>query len=226
MLFKTRGIVISYLKFRETSIIVKVFTEKFGLQTYIVNGVRSSKSKGKIALYQPLTLLDLVVYKNEQKSIQRISECRCERPFTKIPFDVKKSAVVMFLAELLSKTIKNEGLEDREKFYFIRDQLVKLDNSSTEIEHFPVRFGIKLSKYIGFEIESVSQLVNDYGYDTPDRELILAEYLDAHLKEKELPFTNIDLRRQALTCLLNYYDNHLEGFRDMKSIQVLKQLFS
>jgi DNA repair protein RecO (recombination protein O) len=62
MLHKTRGIVFRFTKYGESSIIVTIFTELFGIQTYIVNGIRSKNSKGKIALFQPLTLLDLVVY--------------------------------------------------------------------------------------------------------------------------------------------------------------------
>ncbi len=226
MLFKTRGIVLSHLKFRETSIIVKIFTEVFGLQTYIVNGVRSSKSKGRMALYQPLTLLDLVVYKNEQKAIQRISECRCEHPFVKIPFDMKKSAVIIFWVELISKIIKDEGLEDKNKFHFIRDQLIRLDLAEDEVEHFPLYFSIQLAKFAGFEIESGIGLVNAYGYNSPLREIALVQYIDALLENKQIPATTIDLRRQALNCLMNYYDGHLEDFRKMKSLQVLKQLFS
>jgi len=62
MLHHTEGIVLGSLKYKESSLIVKIFTNAFGMQSYVVNGVRSSKSQGKTALYQPLTLLDMVVY--------------------------------------------------------------------------------------------------------------------------------------------------------------------
>jgi len=74
MLYKTKGIVINFIKYKESSIIVHILTNKFGMQSYIVNGVRSFKGTQKIALYQPLTILDLVVYKNEKRDLQRISE--------------------------------------------------------------------------------------------------------------------------------------------------------
>jgi DNA repair protein RecO (recombination protein O) len=84
MLHKTRGIGLSYLRYRESSIITKIYTEAFGIQTYIVNGVRSSKSKNnRIALFQPLTLLDMVVYhKNKEDTVHRISELKCYAPFS------------------------------------------------------------------------------------------------------------------------------------------------
>ena len=226
MLFKTRGIVISHIKFRESSIILKVFTEEFGLQTYVVNGVRSVKSKGKMALYQPLTLLDMVVYKNDQKSIQRISECRCEHPYSQAPFDIKKSAVLMFWAELLSKVIRDEGMEERGKFKFIRDSLINLDSSTENVEHCPVYFGIGMARFIGFEIDSALELVQDFGYISSRDESKLVRYFDACLKGSPMPATTVELRRNALMCLLKFYENHLDDFREMKSLHILKQLFN
>ena len=74
MLYKTRGIALSYIRYKESSIIARIFTETFGMQSYIVNGIRSKNAKTKIALFQPLTILDLVVYNNKKKDINRISE--------------------------------------------------------------------------------------------------------------------------------------------------------
>src|SRR6188768_3165830 len=97
MLHKTRGIVFRFTKYGETSIIVNIFTELFGMQSYIVNGVRSKSSKNKIALYQPLTLLDLVVYHRDNANILRIKEIKCLYPYQFIPMDVRKSTIAMFV---------------------------------------------------------------------------------------------------------------------------------
>jgi len=81
MLHKTKGIVLNYIKYSDTSIIAKIYTEAFGLQSYIVNSVRSSKAKNKIALFQPLTLLEMVVYHKNHQGLQRISEMRTAEPY-------------------------------------------------------------------------------------------------------------------------------------------------
>src|SRR6478609_3522629 len=109
MLHKTRGIVLGHIKYGDSSIISKVYTEAFGLQTYIVNGVRSKSSKNKIALFQPLTLLDMVVYHKENRDINRISEMKCNMVFHSIPFEQKKISMVIFLSELLGKTLKEQN---------------------------------------------------------------------------------------------------------------------
>ena len=106
MLHKTKGIVLHFIRYSDTSIIAKIYTEAFGLQSYIVNGVRSKSAKNKIALFQPLTLLDLVVYHKENSTLQRISEMRCAEPYQSIPFKVHKSSIALFTAEILQKTLK------------------------------------------------------------------------------------------------------------------------
>ena len=75
MTHKTKGIVLKTVKYGETSLVVTILTEIFGIQTYMVNGVRTSKKSGsKAALYQPATMLDLEVYHNEMKAMNRIRE--------------------------------------------------------------------------------------------------------------------------------------------------------
>ncbi|MBL7720826.1 MAG: recombination protein O N-terminal domain-containing protein, partial [Chitinophagaceae bacterium] len=66
-LHKTKGIVLRTVKYGETSVIVTLFTELFGIQSYLVNGVRASSKKGtgKANMFQPAAILDLVVYHNE-----------------------------------------------------------------------------------------------------------------------------------------------------------------
>src|SRR6478752_6569477 len=106
MLHKTKGVVFRYTRYGETSIIVNIFTELFGLQSYIVNGVRSKSPKSKIALYQPLMLLDLVVYHKENAGIMRIKEVKSLYPYQTLFHDVYKSSVALFINEVLNKSVQ------------------------------------------------------------------------------------------------------------------------
>ncbi len=77
-LHKTKGIVLKTVKYGETSLIATLYTELFGIQSYLVSGVRTStrKGPGKANLFQPAAILDLVVYHNELKHLQRIREMK------------------------------------------------------------------------------------------------------------------------------------------------------
>ena len=108
MTHTTKRIVIRTVKYGETSVIVSIYTELFGIQSYIVNGVRtSSKSgSGKANLFQPAAILDLVVYHNELKNIQRLKEFRWGYLYKTLFFDVIKNSVALYMIELMQKTLK------------------------------------------------------------------------------------------------------------------------
>src|SRR5436190_7926757 len=126
MLVKTRGIVLNFIKCRETSIIVRIYTEQLGLQTYIVNSVRKKGPATRIALFQPLTLLDMVVYNSGSGGISRISEYKCSYPFRSVLYDIRKSSVALFLSEIISLTVKEEE-ENPPLFNFLYQSIIAFD---------------------------------------------------------------------------------------------------
>jgi DNA repair protein RecO (recombination protein O) len=218
MLYKTQGIVIKYIKYRDTSIIVNVFTEEFGLQTYIVNGVRSKK--GKIALYQPLTLLDMVVYHKEQSTIHRISEVKCSEPFNSIPTNIKKSCIALFLTEIIHKTIK-EQQDIKELFTFLHQSILILEYLEFGYENFHIQFLLKLTQYLGFGAEDIQEselslMLNKEQLITC-RELYLSPF-DSSIKIKYHD------RQLLLNCMIDYYQNHLDNFGIIKSVDVLAEV--
>jgi DNA repair protein RecO (recombination protein O) len=158
MLHKTQGIVFRFTKYGDTSIIVTIFTELFGLQTYIVNGVRSKSSKGRIALFQPLTLLDMVVYYKENASIKRIKEVKCLHPYQTLQTDIRKSSIAMFINELLNKAVKEEN-HAQELFEFLLQSLIFLDDQKTDFENFHLMLLLKLSKFLGFGTTQTEELL-------------------------------------------------------------------
>ena len=124
--YNTQGIVLRTVKFGETSLIVSIFTEAFGIQSYMVNGVRASGKNSKSQYFQPSALLELQVYHNELKSLQRIKEVRWSKLFTHIFSDILKNAVAVFAVELLSKSLKQPEINE-ELFHFCTDFLEELN---------------------------------------------------------------------------------------------------
>jgi len=221
MIFKTRGIVFRFTKFRETSIIVTIFTEQFGLQSYIVNGVRSKTAKNKIALYQPLTLLSLVVYHRENANIERIKEISCLYPYRSLMADVRKSTLAMFLNELLNKTVKDES-HAGEIFQFLHDSLVTLDTQQEGYENFHLIFMLKLARYLGFGVYNINEVMGarmtDHETEDIMKGLLSADY------NTPLKITNTQ-RRNLLELLLKFYAEHIETLGEIKSVQVLREVF-
>jgi DNA repair protein RecO (recombination protein O) len=220
VIHKTRGIVFRFTKFRETSIIVTIFTDQFGLQSYIINGIRSKGAKNKIALYQPLTLLDLVVYHREHANIERIKEVRCLHPYTTLLGDVKKSTVAMFLTELLNKTVKEET-HPKDLFDFICNSLIILDSLTEYYENFHLLFMLKLSRYLGFGVQHINEVIGGKIADE-ETERLLAHMLSAEYHDR-LQMSNAQ-RRKLLDIILEFYREHMAQITEIKSLQILRDV--
>jgi len=151
-LHNTKGIVLRTVKYGETSVIVTIFTELFGIQSYIVNGVRTSSKKGsgKANLFQPGAILDLTAYHNELHHLQRLREFKWGHLYQHIFFDVVKNSVALFMVELLSKTLKQPEANP-DLFYFAEDAFMHLDKAEMQVAgNFPLYFALHLASFYGF----------------------------------------------------------------------------
>ncbi len=116
------------IKYGETSVIARVLTRELGLQSYLVPGVRKPKARIRQNLFQPLCLLDLIVYHKEKEGLHRIKEITCPHPYESIPYDIPKTSIAIFLAEMLHHAIKSHEANPA-LFDFIRDSLLTLDQT-------------------------------------------------------------------------------------------------
>jgi len=225
MLTKTRGIVISYMRYRETSILVNVYTAEMGISSYIENGVRSAKAKHKMALFQPLTLLDLEVYHKPGKGLHRISEAKCFFPYQAIPFDIAKSSLALFLSEVLNKVLKEEEANPA-LFEFLSDSMQYLDRASEHFENFHLQFLWQLAAFLGFGAGNAAEFYQQLkaaGCIVPNftelDALIHANYghpIVLHRSE----------RKELLAGMLNYYQLHMENFGEIRSLQILQEVLA
>ena len=217
MLHKTNGIVLNYIKYRETSIIVHIFTEKFGLQSYIVNNIRSSRARQKMSYFRPLSLLELVVYRHPSKDINRISEYKAAYIYQEAPYHPIKSAILWFLDEFLSKVLRTEA-EDTRLFAFVFNSLREFDLLKDHYYNFHIQFLLKLSPYLGFHpIHS-----EDENYWN-NKKLIISMMQHPF---QNLLIDNKDTRRTLLNETIHFYMHHYENLRNLKSLEVLKEVLS
>jgi DNA repair protein RecO (recombination protein O) len=237
MLIKTRAIVISSIKFQEKSLIVKCFTFSDGLKSYFVRDAFSSrKSNQKIAYFQPLTILEIEAVHKNKGTLENFKEIKIAQPFHSIHSNILKSTIVIFISEILNYSIheeeKNENL-----FIYLEATLNWLDNHS-EIANFHLILMLEMTKYLGFYPD-----VNDFEqkyFDINEGRFSLF-YGSSSLSEHEtnlfkklivLKFDNnqkifhVIERQILLKILIDYYLNHLDGFKKPKSLEVLKEVFS
>jgi DNA repair protein RecO (recombination protein O) len=239
MLHKTRGIIFRATDYGESSVIVQIFTEKFGLQSYIINGAKKPKAKIGRNMLQPLHLLDLVVYHKNTGGVQRISELKNMPVLLNIPYDVIKSCIAIFLNEVLYKAIKQQS-PDENLFGFIFSAIEWLDHQTESVANFHLVFLTRLTRYLGFYPDRYMAGNADYfdikngqftrfkpesvSYLSPPHTQNFGLVLQTGFEDMQLLKLNNDERRYLLQKLLEYYAMHIEGFGNIKSADVLEEV--
>jgi len=240
MYLTTRGIVFRQTKYSDTSLVVKILTEEAGLGSYIIKGARGPKSRIKSGFFQPLNLLDLVVNHNEKSELQHIREVRVAYPYQQIPDDFRKSSILLFVDELLYKSIQEQVVND-DLFNFIFNNLVLLDQTNENPANFHLSFAIHLTRFLGFspqgEYRNESTVFNLEEGCFVQTEPLPAEnfisgpacyWFDRFLQTEPGWFFDLQVphpfRQLILEKLLRYYHLHLPLTGEFKSHIILHEV--
>jgi len=242
MLHNTRGIVLRVTKYGDTSVIISAYTELFGLQQYIVKGVRVTSKKGanKGVFYQPAAILQMEVYHAPMKSLQMLKEVSWDYVYQNVYSDVLRNAVALYIVEVLQQTMQPEP--HPELFYLIDDTFKQLDKGGPGlVSNLPIYFLIHLSQTMGFGLQG------KYGLDTPILDIKEGEFVakpPAHpyfLEEQtaqvassflQVQFYNdletISLsggqRKKILELFQLSLSWHYKKFSDIKSLPILQSI--
>lgn len=238
-LFKSIGIVFRSVKYSETSLILDIFTREKGMRSFIVSGVRKSKSKNKASMYQHLNVLDLVAY-DKDNSLARIKECKIEHYYQRLTFDVVRSSIGLFLLEVCKNAIR-EKEPNPDLFDFILNRLQLLDSDINQnFGLFPIKFLLELSQYIGF------MPYNNFGDENPYFDLyngrFIPEMTEKYVSDSEvssliakinstemdqLVELNVrkDIRNKIIDDLIIYFRLHIDQFKELKTLPVLRTIF-
>lgn len=240
MLLKTRGIVFRAMKYSETSLIVDIYTEARGLRKYIISGVRKAKSSVSAGLFQVMSLVDIVAYEREGKDLNRLKEIRPAYIFTTIPFDLRRGAVGLFMAEVARKTIR-ESEENQQLFEFFFHSFQYLDQTNHSVANLHLHFMLELTTFLGFTPGG------DFSQDEPYFDLqegvfvgetgshpyfletslakILYQLLETNRENSHEVKIGREERRNLLQNLLDYYRLHIESFPEINAHLILQEVF-
>jgi DNA repair protein RecO (recombination protein O) len=237
MLVKTEGIVLRNIKYADKKIISKIFTRDFGLvSTNAITG-NSPSSKIKSSSILPLHQLEIAFTNRQNKEVQQLTEARCTYIYTDLLQDYNKLAIAQFLNEVLSKCIK-EHIPNEAMFDFIIGAYRWLNEEKENTNDFHIYFLFELSRFLGFEPHNTHSEHCPY-FDT--REGKFSEHsmsfpmgLDKQQSITFLKLFDEDLihkkfsraeRAELLECLIAYYKMQVANFGELKSLNVLKELF-
>jgi DNA repair protein RecO (recombination protein O) len=237
MLIHTRGIVFRSLKYGETSVIADIFTEEKGLRSFIAGSVRKAKSSMSYGLFQPMTVVDLIGYfRDDLDHLNRLKEMRAAEVYSAIPFDIRRGAVALFMAEICRKSI-HAGDENPELFEFLLDNLRWLDTTKQPLANLHLHFLLHLPAYLGFQpqYEQDGEVFFDLKegvfspvpplhtlYLEPQQAMPLLDLLHTPLEQcHEIALTRPE-RKALLQGLLQFYQLHVPGFVEVNTPDILE----
>ncbi len=242
MLQNTTGIVLRTIKYGESSLICSIFTRISGVQSYIIQGVRSSKSKNnRSGLLQPGMMLDLVIYQKPQQNLHRIKEFQPAYIYMQLQEEIVKNSIALFSIELLLRLLP-EHAPMPELFDFSTEYLKQLDQLPVkDVANFPVYFLVESGRLLGYEISgsysSQTPYINihDGSFSAhppsspPYLDDIETQALDAILQADELDEIkqtgmNAITRFHLLDWYIQFMHTHTQHMGNIRSLSVLQSV--
>jgi DNA repair protein RecO (recombination protein O) len=241
MLEKTRGIILSQIKYTDSGIVARLYTRNFGRQSFLIRGMRNKKAGKHNILFQPMFILDLEMNYKASREMQTLKEFSVS--FT--PFDIysniKKSCVAIFLGEVLTSVLKEESPHE-EMFDYIEESIKYFDSAKEGYANFHIAFLAGLSSFLGFE-PGPRNNADDAFFDMTNGIFVPLPPLNGNYANEDISNKLADffvasydtvanialtgtLRNEVLDTLVRYYALHLPGLKKIKSLEVLKEVFS
>ena len=232
-----QGIVLQSIRYGDTSLIVKVFTRSLGLRSYMVKGAFNRNSKSRAALFQNLHLINYVEASKPNKgSLGYLKDVQLSTIYQSIPFVMNKSAILMYVSELLSKTIIEQE-QNEAMFDFIVRSLLWLDLVEQDYANFPLFFTLELTRHLGFYPKANHETgycfdmmegsfahdlpVHPYYFDNENAQL-LSQMLNVGIDEACRMPLRVSQRRELLDGLIMFMRLHAPVMNDFHSHEVLK----
>jgi len=239
MILSTKGIVLHSMDYSETSIIARVYTQQLGLQSYIVKGVRKKGARIKRNLFAPLSIIHLTANHKEGEGLRVMRDASCSHHINSIATDMAKTAVSIFISELLTRAIPSQ-MADPNLYQFIEDAVLSLEGSNESIAGFPLGFTISLTQFMGFDPHNNFSTENHYFdmvggnfchqppehpyYFSSPLSNIFSEILTAIDAGIICIRTDYAIRNELLKRMLEYFRIHIPTFGEIKSVKVLSDV--
>ena len=237
--YTARGIVLNTVKYGDKGLVVQMLTSSYGRQSYMVQGLGSKRGGSRPALFQPMFALEFEGLESSKMQMHRFGEVHSGIVLRSIPFDVRKSTIALFMAEVLHRLIK-ESESNEMLFDFVWGSVEALDEVDEGVANFHLWFLSHLCRFLGFS--PGNEYIPDgwfhiaeghFTEQEPPREfcmtrenaLILRDMLECDVRYLGEIGLNRLQRVNFLDALLRYYGYHLDAINSVQSIRILQEVF-
>ena len=239
MLVKTEAILLHHVRYSDNSLIAQFYSREYGRLSVMVKGISSKKRSSKFSYFQPLNIFNVELYRYEKREISNLKELSLSFIPKNISGDIHRSSIALFISELLYSVIREEDV-NRRLYDFIESSVMTLDEMRSGISNFHLWFLVAFTAYTGIGPSPTS--LSECYFDMVSGQFTqsvppTADYLEPHDAALlnlllQMPATRLgelrltgEERADLLDRILKYYRFHLPGIRQMRSLQVLKEIF-
>lgn len=226
-----RAIVLTSTQYRDNSYMLNLFTESAGVVAVSASiGGRSSKVKRGYLI--PLTLLDIELKGKDNAKVWHVNDCCVYRVNNALMLNPIKMLVSQFLAEMIWRAFRFGG-GDRIIFDYIEKSIIEFDELENGISEWYLGFLVKMMHYIGI-MPDISDYSDGFVIDISEGKAVrycFGEKLDidttrclVKILRNETFRLNEKERSKMVDFVVKYYQVHMEGFGDVKSLEILRSL--
>lgn len=248
---RIRGIVLRTIRYGDNGYIVDMFTDSHGRMSFMMKR-SGGKKRGGSGVSSNLLPLSMLEFECEVRSQQRLplpKDVTNYHPYQSLHWNPMKSTLSFFIAEFLINALKEEA-ENRILFRYLEDSLLWLDNADRGISNFHLVFLIHMTQFLGIfpnvdpldaKLTKTSRSL--YFFDLSQSEYRIGQPSHSHFLRPEearaipyilnMRYENMHIykmsgnqRRRCLEVLNDYYRIHLPGFGELKSLDVLHEVFN
>ena len=240
-MFNVNAIVLRAFSFSDTKMMIDVLSREEGRLSCVLRTGKSKSTRSRRQIFQPLSILELTLDRNNDRQLATVKDAHIGTAFSTIPFDLYKLSISMFLAEFLHNTTKGE--QDSPLLYdYIAESLQLLDGMESGFSNFHLVFMMRLTRFIGF-YPNLDDYTKDCCFDLsngcfipptiPRKGILNAADTKKMQLLMRMNYQTMHLfamshaeRNRCLDTILEFYSMHVPDFKEPKSLEVLRELFS
>lgn len=228
----TSGIVLRTTRYSDTSLIVKIYTEAQGTQSFIIKNAFSRKSRIKASFFSPLALVHITYHDYNDNRLKHIKDIIRKDSPSEAAFHLVRNTLVLFCNEVLYKLLFDSG-PDVQLYSFLESEINRINGAEHFQPDFPARFLLRLSAMLGFcpenncdetdchfsltECRFVNYSLNSQN-ELPEAE---SRYLSRLLNQESAEDVDRTLRNNLLRSLIKYFKIHNEQIHEIESAEIL-----
>ena len=202
--------------FGENSVILHTLSKEYGRKGFFVKNI----SRRPVSpMFFPLAILEADIYENDRSRLFNVRNIALRHPLAGIRNDLKKSAISIFISEVLYRVVK-EGLTDRPLYDMCEKNILLLDAMEEDFSNFHLYFLLEFIMALGFSPEP-----HDLAPFMGERMSLVSDFIGKPFSEAMLVHMTGEIRNEIAEKLLKYIEFHTESAVNVNSLKILHELF-